>query len=94
MEQRKQTQQKNTATDSLFGMALCQAFMGMAFGTGVEQAWEVAEVANEVYEDRYRLGQKKSLSNDFARKSIAETERETFRPSFKPAMSFDLAFAA
>ena len=94
MQERQQTQQKTTSTDSLFGMALCQAFTGLAFGTGIEQMWEAAEVTSQVYTDRFKLGQQKSLTGTFERKSVAETERQTFRPSFKPAMSFGLVLAA
>lgn len=69
------TTQKQTQTDSLFGMALAQAFMGCAFGLGVDMAWEACEITSAVYEDRveatsntiptYHLGCKKALGNSF-----------------------------
>lgn len=87
-------------SDSLFGMALAQAFMGMAFGTGIDHAWEAAETASVVYEDRrqqkpandrntYKLGEKKSLTGTFGLsmtgQTMAEMERATLRSFFKPA---------
>ena len=68
--------QKQTATDSFFGMALAQAFMGFAFGVDVDMAWEACEATSAVYKERvesgaannnasYNLGAKKSLGGLF-----------------------------
>lgn len=72
-------------SESLFGMALAQAFLGFVHGPLVEQLWEAGEVASAVYEDRYQekrtngrvydLGVKKSLADDFARTSMASPDR-------------------
>jgi len=85
--------------DSLFGMALAQAFMGMAFGPCAEQVWEAAENVSAVYEDRcskkkaangpnaFQLGEKKTLGGTFARmaeQTIAEMERVTLQTFLKP----------
>lgn len=87
-------------TDSVFGMALAQAFTGMVCGVGVDQAWEAAEITSAVYEDRrqqkpandrnkYKLGEKKSLGATFGfsmtGQTMAEMERATLRSFFKPA---------
>jgi hypothetical protein len=50
----------NSATDSFFGMALAQAFMGFAFGADVETAWEAAEIGSEFYVDRHSSSARKS----------------------------------
>ncbi len=94
----KQTQKART-TDSLFGMALAQAFTGLAFGAGVEQLWEAGEMASAVHQDRaaakaqnrmderFELGVKKSLSGVFAglHQGIAQTIAEMDRATFKPS---------
>jgi hypothetical protein len=70
------TPQKQTATDSFFGMALAQAFTGFAFGVDVDMAWEACEATSAVYKERfeakaansdtsYSLGEKKSLGGLF-----------------------------
>lgn len=86
--------------DSLFGMALAQAFMGMVYGPCADLLWEAGEIADAVCEDRrtndkgnFVLGVKNSLAGAFARTSeqtIAEIERSFFRP-FQPAPA--LAFS-
>ncbi len=91
----KPSTNSNSNSDSFFGMALAQAFMGMAFGAGAEQIWDAGEAVSAIYEDRfvdqkrtngrgvYELGNKNSLVGTFARmteKSISEIEREFFRP--------------
>jgi hypothetical protein len=83
-----------TAGDSLFGMALAQAFMGVVYGPCASMLWEAGEIASAVCEDRRAndrsnsvMGVKKSLAGIFARSSeqtIAEAERAFFRP-FQPA---------
>lgn len=83
-----------SAGDSLLGVTLAQAFMGMVYGPCVDMLWEAGEIASAVYEDRrtndsgnFVLGVKKSLAGVFARTSeqtIAELEHTLFRP-FQPA---------
>ena len=50
------TPQKNNAissrTDSLFGLALSEAFMGVVWGPGAYIAMEASEAAMEIYDDR------------------------------------------
>lgn len=90
----------SSSGDSLFGMALAQAFMGLVYGPGVELAWEAAEIGSAVREDRkpantnaapFQLGAAKSLGGIFARstteQSPAEMERDFFRP-LQPARGF------
>ncbi|MFA5592564.1 MAG: hypothetical protein WC989_04540 [Micavibrio sp.] len=94
-------QRQTTQADSFFGMALAQAFTGIAFGPAADMAWEAAETASTVRDDRmgrkaggepasFVLGAKNSLAGTFASmsagigagmKSLAELERETFRPA-------------
>lgn len=98
-----QKPQKTTTTDSLFGMALAQAFTGLAFGIDAEQLWEAGEIASAVRDDRtaataqkrtnglsFELGVKNSLTGVFAglRQSLGEMDRATFRPAFAPSPSF------
>jgi hypothetical protein len=45
--------QKTSPADSFFGMALAQAFMGVAFGASVDMAWEACETASALYTDRF-----------------------------------------
>ena len=83
-----------SAGDSLFGMALAQAFMGVVYGPCASMLWEAGETASAVCEDRRTndsgnsvMGVKNSLAGAFARTSeqtIAEFERVLFRP-FHPA---------
>ncbi|PZO87989.1 MAG: hypothetical protein DI626_02805 [Micavibrio aeruginosavorus] len=66
-----------SASDSFFGMALAQAFMGVAFGPCADAMWEAGEIADAVYEDRkvkktanggqYQLGVKNCLAEAFTR---------------------------
>lgn len=79
----------HTQSDSFFGMALAQAFMGFAFGAEVDAGWEAAEIASTIRNDRkapkFELGAKKSLGGDFARmagQTLAELDRASFIPSF------------
>lgn len=103
----KQTQ-KTGSTDSLFGMALAQAFTGLAFGIGVEQLWEAGEMASAVHEDRYaakaqtrtndqsfELGVRKSLSGVFAglHQSARQTIAEMDRATFKPSFAAAPSFS-
>lgn len=89
--------QKTTSTDSFFGMALVQAFTGLAYGVDAECIWEAGEVASEVYQDRmgarnqkrtdgmgFQLGVKQSLSGIFSglHQSLGEAERAIFKPAF------------
>ncbi|PZQ46920.1 MAG: hypothetical protein DI551_04315 [Micavibrio aeruginosavorus] len=95
----KPADKPKTASDSLFGMALAQAFMGFAFGAGVEQVWEAGESASAIYADRFdqkrtngrgvyegvfELGNKKSLAGTFARMTEA-TLAEMERATFRPS---------
>jgi hypothetical protein len=67
--------QKQSSTDSFFGMALTQAFMGFAFGVDVDMAWEACEVSSAMRDDRkapavqpaasFDMGKKKSLGGLF-----------------------------
>lgn len=91
-------------SDSFFGMALAQAFMGMVFGAGAEQIWDAGETLSTIYEDRtdqirtngrgvYTLGNKKSLVENFTRmteNTVAEIERLAFRPSYAAQPAFAL----
>ena len=69
-------------SDSLFGMALAQAFIGVAFGVGAEQIWDAGEAASAAYVDRtvtqrtngngnFTLGVKNSLADGFTRMAQA-----------------------
>jgi hypothetical protein len=68
--EKQDKQPKTSNTDSLFGIALAQAFMGAVFGLAVDTGWEATEIASTVYEDRkppsFTLGQKNSLTGIFA----------------------------
>jgi hypothetical protein len=81
-------------TDSLFGMMLAQAFMGCAFGAGVDMAWEAAEIGSAVRMDRCQSPKAKikgfdgrpqpnTLRSifDLAPQSVAEIERARFTPT-------------
>jgi hypothetical protein len=69
-------EQKNTANDSIFGL-LAASFIGPAFGAGVGEVWQSAEIASEIYTDRYQpqtaakksgpftLGAKNTLGSTF-----------------------------
>lgn len=95
-------QPKTTSTDSLFGMALAQAFTGLAFGADVALGWEAGEMASAIHEDRFQakaekraqagfeLGVKKSLSGVFSgiQQSLAEAEHDMFKPMLAAANSF------
>lgn len=68
--------QRTTSSDSLFGMALTQAFTALVLGPAADLLWEAGEIASTIYEDRtskrtngrvYEMGVKRSLSEDFAR---------------------------
>lgn len=100
MEQAAQHKAKTTQTDSLFGMALAQAFVGVVLGPAAHAAWEAGEIASAVRDDRrtngdngFKLGVKNSLGGIFTRtshpeKTLAERERETFRPAAFARSSF------
>ena len=85
--------------DSLFGMALAQAFMGLVYGPCANLLWEAGEIASVVCEDRrtnvkgsFSLGVKNSLAGIFTRtteQSLAEFERSFFAPlQPAPALAF------
>lgn len=73
----------NNANDSIFAVAMVQAFTGFAFGPEVDMAWEAAETASAIYTDRYsssaqtaqrtngkyELGVKNSLGPAFTRQT-------------------------
>lgn len=88
---------KTSATDSLFGMALAQAFTGLAFGVDAASLWEAGEVASAIHQDRmeakaqkrtngmdFTLGVKQSLSGIFSglHQSLGESEHALFKPAF------------
>lgn len=95
---------QQSSTDSFFGMALAQAFMGMVYGPCADQIWDAGETLSAIYEDRYdqkrtngrgvyELGKKSSLAECFTRmteKTVAELERLSFRPSYAPAHTLSL----
>lgn len=78
-----QPKANNSANDSLFGMALAQAFVGFAFGPEVSDAWEAAEIGSAIHTDRHsstvqmagrtngsiELGARKTLSPVFGRQT-------------------------
>ena len=88
--------------DSLFGMALAQAFMGLVYGPCANLLWEAGEIASVVCEDRrtnvkgsFSLGVKNSLAGIFTRttesamETIAEIEHALFQPlQPAPALAF------
>lgn len=39
-------------SDSFFGMALAQAFLGFAYGPVADQIWDAGEISSAVYADR------------------------------------------
>ena len=55
-----QTTAQSSANDSIFGMALAQAFMGFTFGAGVDTAWEAAEIGSGIYADRHSSSARKA----------------------------------
>lgn len=98
----KQHQDKPISnSDSFFGMALAQAFMGFCYGPVFDQAWDAGEMASAYYEDRnaastqaanggkYNLGVRKSLAGDFARSSHAFSTKaqRPFEITVRPSMS-------
>lgn len=84
----------HTNSDSLFGMALAQAFTGLAFGFVFDQAWEACEAASAVYQDRmiparntkpeqrFVLNEKRSLMQAFSREIEAPRPYGMFGISF------------
>lgn len=108
MEQRHHDHSANSPSkpsssgDTLFGMALAQAFMGLVYGPCVDMCWEACEIASAVREDRkpandqsapFELGAKKSLGGIFARSSVEQSIAEMERAFFRPAASTPYAFA-
>lgn len=92
--QRKQTQ-VNSSADSFLGMALAQTFMGAIFGPTAYAAFEAADIASEVYEDRYpsfKLGQKNSLSGAFTKQTQDWKDIILPAPSMRPAAAPSFAF--
>lgn len=68
-------QKPTTATDSLFGMMLATAFIGVAYGAGAETAFKSIETASDIYDDRrpaFKLGDKNSLGGIFTRQSAED----------------------
>lgn len=76
-------EQKNTANDSIFGL-LAATMIGPAFGAGVGEVWQAAEIASEIYTDRYQqpaakktapftLGVKNSLGGTFGQSVMNTT---------------------
>lgn len=100
----QQNQKKQTGTtDSLFGMALAQTFMGFAFGADVAAVWEAGEVSSAVREDLtktktrtnerndFKLGVKQGLTDVFAglHQTAKQTIAEIEHNTFKPSFAFD-----
>lgn len=101
MNTQKKPTTKHTATDSFFGMALAQTFLGIAYGTDVELAWEAGETAAAVCDDRrtngngnFQLGVKNSLAGTFTRISHGFEEPARifglFAAAPQPARAFAL----
>lgn len=68
--------QKSSSTDSLFGMALAQAFAGAVFGAAVDTTIDCAEAASEIYSDRFEAQQQRTNGKQFemgVKKSLAPT---------------------
>lgn len=100
MQQNRKKQ--TTAADSLFGMALSQAFMGFAFGADVSNVWEAGELASAVREDRtktktrandgngFKLGVKQGLTDVFAglHQTAKQTIAEIEHNTFTPSFAF------
>lgn len=86
-----QPKANNSATDSIFGMALTQACLGVAFGPEVSDAWEAAETASAFYTDRYSSSVAKA---DRANGAIELGVKNTLGPVFgrqtRPAPDVDL----
>lgn len=78
-----------SSTDSFFGMALAQVFMGHVFGEGLNDLWDAGEIASAIHEDRfeakrtnhrvYDLGVRLSLAGDFTRISMGEPKPTQWR---------------
>lgn len=100
----QQNQKKQTGTtDSIFGMALAQTFMGFAFGADASAIWEAGEVTSAVREDRmktntrtnagngFKLGVKQGLTDVFAglHQTAKQTIAEIEHNTFKPTFGFD-----
>ena len=87
-----------SSSDSLLGMSLAQAFMGLVYGPCADLLWEAGEIASAVCEDRrtnegnFVMGVKKSLDGIFTRsstQSLGEFEQAFFRPlQPAPALAF------
>jgi hypothetical protein len=101
--QTNQTSKAPSSTDSFFGMALAQAFTGLAFGVDAECIWEAGEVASAIHQDRveakaqkrtngmdFTLGVKQSLSGIFSglHQSLGETEHAFFKPALSLAQKY------
>ena len=91
----------SSSGDSLFGMALAQAFMGLAYGPCVDMAWEAAEISSAVREDRkpaninaapFELGVNKSLGDIFGRTTTEQSPAEMERAFFRPLLQTNSAF--
>lgn len=50
----KSPAQRQSNSDSFFGMALAQAFTATVLGPAADIAWEAAEITSAVYEDRVK----------------------------------------
>ncbi len=88
--------QTTSPADSFFGMALSQAFLGVAFGAGVDMAFEACEMASAVYTDKcaakdakpspvFDMGKEKSLMGFFG--SCATPANNDFPPM--PSYGYD-----
>lgn len=86
MTQQKQ-QKQNSASDSVFGL-LASSLIGPAFGAGVSEMWQTAEMASDIYTDRYaaqqknkapsfELGAKNALGGFFSRSASGQAPAMT-----------------
>lgn len=102
--QQKQ-QRQNSSGDSLFGMALAQAFTAIVLGPAADLAWEAAEITSAVYEDRMDARRKNDSAqthrtaglmdffNSVDKKTIAEREQAQYRPSYQSSFAHGPVFS-
>lgn len=81
----------NSATDSIFGLALAQACLGVAFGPEVSDAWEAAETASAIYTDRHSSSvQTAARTNGTIELGVKNTLAPVFGRQTRPAPDVDL----
>ncbi len=78
MNRANKTSVTTSPSDSFFGVALAQAFLGAAFGPAIDHIWDAGEMCSAVYEERvaskrtngrsvYELGVRGTLAGTFTR---------------------------